>query len=133
MNGGALQLAVIFFTFLYSRAMKKMKLKSLSDLQQLLSETERQPIPIRSEKIRSHDGKGKSVHVSLETQGRKGKSVTIVAGLQHNPSTLEEIARMLKQHCGAGGTIKQGNIEIQGDQRGRVKEKLKEIGYVPNE
>ncbi len=113
--------------------MKKMKLKSLSDLQRLLPETDRQPIPIRSEKIRSHDGKGKSVRVSLETQGRKGKSVTIVAGLQHNPSTLEEIARMLKQHCGAGGTIKQGNIEIQGDQRGRVKEKLKEIGYVPNE
>ncbi len=112
--------------------MRKMKLKSLSDLQRLFPETDCQPALTRSEEIRSHDGKGKSVRVSLETQGRKGKSVTIVAGLQHNPATMEEIARILKQHCGAGGTVKQGNIEIQGDQRGRVKEKLKEIGYVPN-
>jgi translation initiation factor 1 len=111
----------------------KMKLKSLSDLQNLLPESDRRPSPIRVEREPPHDGKGKSVRVSLETQGRKGKSVTIVAGLQHNPATMEEIARILKQYCGAGGTVKQGNIEIQGDQRGRVKEKLKEIGYVPNE
>jgi translation initiation factor 1 len=110
-----------------------MKLKSLSDLQRLLPETDRQPILTRSEKPRSHDGKGRSVRISLETQGRKGKSVTLIAGLQHNPSTMEEIARILKQHCGAGGTVKQGKIEIQGDQRDRVKEKLKEIGYVPYE
>jgi translation initiation factor 1 len=109
-----------------------MKLTSLSDLQRLLPENDRRQSPLGGGSEPSHDGKGKSVRVSLETQGRKGKSVTIVAGLQHNPATMEEIARILKQHCGAGGTVKQGKIEIQGDQRGRVKEKLKEIGYVPN-
>ena len=113
--------------------MRKMKLTSLSDLQRLLPETERRLSSPQNEGKPSHNGKGKNVRISLETQGRKGKSVTIVAGLQHNPSTMEEIARILKQHCGAGGTVKQGNIEIQGDQRGKVKEKLKEIGYVPNE
>ncbi len=107
-----------------------MKLKSLSDLQRLLPEAERPLSAFRTETKSSHNGKGKSVRVLLETQGRKGKSVTIVAGLQHNPATMEELARILKQHCGAGGTVKQGNIEIQGDQRGRVKEKLQEIGYV---
>ncbi len=110
----------------------KMKLTSLSELQRLLPESDRQPSPIRDDSATSHNGKGRSVRVSLETQGRKGKSVTLVSGLQHNPGTMEEIAKILKQHCGAGGTVKEGKIEIQGDQRVRVKEKLKEIGYVPN-
>jgi translation initiation factor 1 len=79
--------------------------------------------------VHQHDGKGKSVRVSLDTHGRKGKSVTMVSGLQHNPKTLADIARILKQHCGAGGTVKDGNIEIQGDQRERVTNKLKELNY----
>jgi translation initiation factor 1 len=110
-----------------------MKLKSLSDLHRLLPETDSRLSPTGDGSASSHDGKGKSVRVSLETQGRKGKSVTIIAGLQHNPTTMEELAKILKQYCGAGGTVKQGKIEIQGDQRARVKEKLKAIGYVPNE
>ncbi len=77
-----------------------------------------------------HDGKGKKVRVWLDTQGRKGKVVTIVSGLQHNPDTMEDIARILKQHCGAGGTVKGRNVEIQGDQRKRVSEKLIELNYV---
>jgi translation initiation factor 1 len=43
---------------------------------------------------------------------------------------MAEIARILKQHCGAGGTVKEGRIEIQGDQRDRVAEKLREMNYV---
>ena len=77
-----------------------------------------------------HDGKGKKVRVWLDTQGRKGKVVTVVSGLMHNPDTMEDIARMLKQHCGAGGTVKSRNIEIQGDQSKRIGEKLKELNYV---
>jgi translation initiation factor 1 len=76
-----------------------------------------------------HDGKGKKVKVWLDTHGRKGKTVTVVSGLQHNPDTMQDIARLLKQHCGAGGTVKDKNIEVQGDQRERVKEKLKQLNY----
>ncbi len=76
-----------------------------------------------------HDGKGKKVRVWLDTQGRKGKMVTVVSGLMHNPHTMNDLARILKQHCGAGGTVKNGNIEVQGDQRKRVEEKLKELNY----
>jgi translation initiation factor 1 len=79
---------------------------------------------------RTHDGKGKTVSIRLDTKGRKGKQVTLVEGLQHNPATMAEIARILKQHCGAGGTLKQGSIEIQGDQRERVAKKLKEMNYL---
>jgi len=107
-----------------------MKLKSLSDLQQLLPDSEQRVLSLRAREKPSHNGNGKSVRVFLETQGRKGKSVTIIAGLHHNPATMEEIARILKQYCGAGGTVKRGNIEIQGDQRVKVKEKLQEIGYM---
>ena len=105
------------------------KLSSLSDLGQLLGDPGRNQFLPETNK-RRHDGKGKSVRVRLDTKGRKGKSVTLVEGLQHNPAAMEEIARILKQHCGAGGTVKEGQIEIQGDQRQRVGEKLREMNYV---
>ncbi len=109
-----------------------MKLKSLSDLQQILPDSKQiQHEMLSSSKKNRHDGKGKSVCVSLDTKGRKGKSVTLVSGLQHNPTTIEEIAKILKQYCGAGGTVKEGNIEIQGDQRTRVVEKLRTMNYIP--
>ncbi len=104
-----------------------MKLSSLSDLRQLLPDSkEPQQLPA----IKGHDGKGKTVRISLETKGRKGKSVTIIAGLQHNPTTMKEIARMLKEHCGTGGTIKDRNIELQGDQRERAARELRGMNYV---
>lgn len=104
-------------------------LSSLSDLDQLLNGSERNDLRPQVKKY-SHDGKCKSVRVSLDTKGRKGKVVTLVGGLQHNPATMSEIARILKQHCGAGGTVKEGQIEIQGDHRQRVAEKLREMNYV---
>ena len=107
----------------------KKNLHSLSDLEQLLPESMRNRAP-EPQKKQGHDGKGKPVRVFLDTKGRKGKSVTVVAGLQHNPDTMEEIARMLKQHCGAGGTVKDGTVEIQGDQRARASEKLRQLNYV---
>ncbi len=104
-----------------------MKLKSLSDLQQLLSDS---PQPSRAAATNMHDGKGKTVRISLDTKGRKGKSVTLVSGLQHNPATMKDIARMLKEHCGTGGTVKDGNIELQGDQRVRATAELQRMNYV---
>ena len=107
-----------------------MELRSLADLEQLLSESEKKKYQLEAvETKKTHSGKGNTVRVTLETAGRKGKSVTVIAGLQHNPSTIEEIARILKQHCGAGGTVKNGTIEIQGDQRENVRRKLHELNY----
>ena len=100
-------------------------LHSLAELEQLSEQPQPPSIPT----VRQHDGKGKSVRVMLDMHGRKGKSVTVVIGLQHNPATLEDIARILKQHCGAGGTVKDGTIEIQGDQRVRVTDELKDLNY----
>jgi translation initiation factor 1 len=102
------------------------KYRSLSDLEQLIEPQSRSTVSRKYQ----HDGKGCTIRVMLDTHGRKGKSVTIVSGLHHNPATLEEIGRILKQFCGAGGTIKEGKIEIQGDQRSRVTEKLTQMNYI---
>jgi translation initiation factor 1 len=104
-----------------------MKLKSLSDLRQLLPDSS-QPLP--EPLTETHDGKGKIVRLSLDTKGRKGKAVTLVSGLHYNPDTMREIARILKEHCGTGGTVKDGTIELQGDQRVRAGEKLQKMNYV---
>jgi len=60
---------------------------------------------------------------------RKGKTVTVVHGLDPSASNLEPICAKLKTACGAGGTIKEGKIEIQGDHRERVLEMFLELGY----
>ena len=104
------------------------KFQSLDELRALLPESERTK-PVLSPPKKGHDGRGNTVRILLDSKGRKGKSVTIVRGLQHNPDTMEEIAKILKQHCGAGGTVKDGDVEIQGDQRMRVAEKLRLMNY----
>ncbi len=107
-----------------------MKLRTLSDLSQLLTDEEKERLNKESPKVlKGHDGKGRSLRVFIDRNGRKGKSVSIISGLQHNPDTMEEIARTLKNYCGAGGTVKDGNIEIQGEQIARVKEKLIQMNY----
>jgi translation initiation factor 1 len=68
-------------------------------------------------------------YVQRDRKRRAGKTVTLVAGLQHNPVTFKELLRMLQTACGAGGTLKEGELEIQGDHREKVAEKLRELGY----
>lgn len=104
-----------------------MKLKSLSDLKSLLPTGDEFKT---NRPDAGHDGKGRTVILALDTKGRKGKSVTLVSGLQHNPDTMKEIARLLKEQCGTGGTVKGGTIELQGDQRGRAAEQLRNMNYV---
>jgi len=69
------------------------------------------------------------IKISLQTKGLRGKQVTLIQGFQHDPGTLHELARKLKQFCGAGGTVKGQEIEIQGDKRKMVAEKLGQFGY----
>ncbi|WP_203300094.1 translation initiation factor Sui1 [Marinobacter sediminum] len=57
------------------------------------------------------------VRVSRETKGRKGKGVTLVTGIPLDDKALKAFAKVLKAKCGTGGTVKDGVVEIQGDQR----------------
>ena len=69
------------------------------------------------------------VRVGRETKGRKGKGVTLITGVPLDHDGLRELAKQFKQTCGSGGTVKEGVIEIQGDHRDRLVEKLKNLGY----
>jgi translation initiation factor 1 len=73
---------------------------------------------------------GDVVKIRRETQGRRGKTVTTVSGITARPAVLAEIASALKQRCGAGGAVKDGVIEIQGDHREKAKDELEKRGYV---
>ncbi len=68
------------------------------------------------------------VRVSRETKGRKGKGVTLVTGLRLDPEALEKLASELKRQCGAGGSVKDGVIEIQGEHRDAIVAILKKQG-----
>jgi translation initiation factor 1 len=67
--------------------------------------------------------------VGRETAGRRGKGVTTVFGLPLSEAELLDLAGKLKQRCGTGGTVKDGRIEIQGDNRDRVIAELEKLGF----
>jgi len=63
------------------------------------------------------------------TKRRYGKIVTIVEGIDGTAIDLEDFAKTLKTRCAAGGTVKKGNIELQGDHSKRVSAELKKLGF----
>ena len=67
--------------------------------------------------------------VSRETAGRGGKAVTVVRGLALDEAALAALGKRLKAACGSGGTVKDGVIEVQGDHRDRVVERLQAEGW----
>ena len=70
-----------------------------------------------------------TIRVRLETKGRKGKGVTVISGVPLAPADLAALGKQLKQQCGAGGTVKEGMIEVQGDHCESVAEALKKLGW----
>ncbi len=70
-----------------------------------------------------------TAYIQRDRKRRAGKTVTVISGLQHNAANQKALLTTLKTLCGAGGTIKDGELEIQGDHRERVADKLREMGY----
>ena len=73
--------------------------------------------------------KSGAVRVSLDTQGRAGKGVTVVRGLALDAAALAVLGQQMRAACGSGGTVKDGNIEVQGDHSLRVMAVLKARGF----
>jgi translation initiation factor 1 len=69
------------------------------------------------------------VRIARETQGRGGRGVTVLTGLALPPQQLETLARELKALCGAGGAVRNGRIELQGEHRDRLVAELARRGF----
>ncbi len=107
---------------------------SLSDWQQqnsnLVYSTESGSIqPEKSEKPAGTAFSDGFLRLKRETKGRNGKAVITIAGIAEPHDKLNEIAALLKKKCGCGGSVKDGIIEIQGDQRETISQELTKLGY----
>lgn len=69
------------------------------------------------------------VRIRRETKGRNGKGVTTVSGLPLSDPDLKAMCTKLKKMCGTGGSVKEGIIEIQGDNRDKIKAALEQLGH----
>ena len=68
-----------------------------------------------------------------ETKGRKGKGMTLIAGLPLSEAGLLDLAKKLKQRFGTGGSVKDYVIELQGDHREQAAQELHRMGFALNE
>jgi translation initiation factor 1 len=69
------------------------------------------------------------IRIQREVKGRKGKTVTVVFGVPLDAHDLKKFAKTLKSRCGAGGSVKEGLIIIQGDHRQTLLGEIKKLGY----
>jgi len=69
------------------------------------------------------------LRIRREIKGRKGKTATTISGLDLNHERLKVLAKQLKQHCGTGGSVKEGTIIIQGDHREKVRAFFERQGH----
>jgi translation initiation factor 1 len=70
-----------------------------------------------------------NIRIHATRAGRKGKTVTVITGFQTTPETLATLLKQLKAQCGTGGTVKDHEIEVQGDHKQNILEILVKLGY----
>ncbi len=73
--------------------------------------------------------KSDPLRVLVDRKYRRGKAATIVAGFTGSEEALQVLGKTLKVSCGVGGSVKNGEVIIQGDQRERIVALLLEMGY----
>lgn len=101
---------------------------SLQDLASLLPDDAKRNYHI-IEKKKGYDGSQQRIDIRLDKKGRGGKMVTVLSGFQSNPTELDTLCKTFKKLCGTGGTVRDNLIEIQGDHRKKLEQKLIDQGY----
>ena len=69
------------------------------------------------------------LRIKLDTKHRAGKAVTLITGFVGKEEDIETLGKQLKNYCGTGGSVKDGEIIVQGDQRDKVLQWLLKNGY----
>ncbi len=82
-------------------------------------EQEEEPFPFESQKL----------IVTIDRRHRGGKQVTLVSGFSDSFQNIDELGKILKEKCGCGGSVKDGVIIIQGDNRDKVVSSLNNMGH----
>jgi translation initiation factor 1 len=67
--------------------------------------------------------------VTLDTKHRAGKAVTLVTGFVGRSEDLDALGKQIKNHCGSGGSVKDGEVIVQGDHKNKVIQWLRGKGY----
>ena len=82
-----------------------------------------------AEEVETLKESAQKLRVRIEKNGRGGKTVTIVGGFVGDEMALKNLGKTLKSKCGVGGSVKDGEILVQGDFKQRIVELLRTMGY----
>tara|TARA_B100000902_G_C27299269_1_gene911856 strand:+ start:2028 stop:2369 length:342 start_codon:yes stop_codon:yes gene_type:complete len=104
------------------------KFSSLSDLKSLISKSDQSSVNSFSTIKKSQFIK-QSLEAHYSIKGRAGKPVTLIKGFKGTKNQIKDLAKLLKNKCGVGGSIKDGEIIIQGKFRDKITSILTEMGH----
>ncbi|MEO7311002.1 MAG: translation initiation factor [Chitinophagaceae bacterium] len=109
--------------------MSKNKFNSLSALV-FSTDPDFKPYEEQQEQVDTLPPSNQLLKVRLETKHRAGKAVTLITGFEGSVTDIEELCKKLKTFCGTGGSVKDGEMIVQGDHRDKVMVWLGKNGYV---
>lgn len=109
--------------------MGKKKLNSLDDLGGFVFSTNNNLEYEKEDQQENLKPNQQQLQAHFSNKGRGGKTVTVITGFEGSEDELKTLGKLLKQKCGVGGSVKDGEIIIQGKFRDKIMEILKKDGY----
>jgi len=109
--------------------MTKKKLSNLNDLGGFVFSTNPDTSFTKNRLQKTLNSQEQHLEAHFSNKGRGGKTVTVIKGFIGSDTDLKQLAKMLKTKCGVGGSVKNGNIIIQGNYRDKIMQILKEKNY----